>query len=227
MTPAGGAGRRVTLSFDNGPTPGVTEGVLDLLAERGIRTTFFVVGERLAVPGGRRLVERAVTEGHWVGNHSLTHRISLGLLDDAGVDREIDGAEQLLDGLRRDDRLFRPFGNGGVIDARLVSGHAIRRLRQGGFTCVLWNSVPRDWDDPEGWVDRAMDDVRATSHALVVLHDVPGGAWPRLGELLDRLEQLEVDHVQQFPEDCVPIRRGEPTPYFGLIGPPEAMTAGI
>jgi peptidoglycan-N-acetylglucosamine deacetylase len=223
MTPAVGTAHRITVTFDNGPTPGVTDGVLDLLAERGIRTTFFVVGERLAEPGGRRLVERAVGEGHWVGNHSLTHLTSLGLLDDAGVDREIDGAEAGLAGLPRHDRLFRPFGNGGVIDGRLLSGHAIRRLRQGRFTCVLWNSVPRDWVDPDGWVDRALADVRATPHTVVVLHDVPGAAGPRLGELLDRLALAGVEHVQEFPEDCVPIRRGEPTSSFGLIGPPATV----
>jgi peptidoglycan/xylan/chitin deacetylase (PgdA/CDA1 family) len=219
MTAAAGM-HLVTLTFDNGPTPGVTDGVLDTLAERGILTTFFVVGERLAAPGARRLMKRAVGEGHWVGNHSLTHTVALGQLDDAGVDREIDGAEACLVGLPRPDRLFRPFGNGGAIDGRLLSGHAVRRLREGRFTCVLWNSVPRDWADPDGWVDRALDDVRATPHTLVVLHDVPGAAGPRLGELLDRLGEVGVEHVQEFPDVCVPIRRGQPTSAFGLIGLP-------
>ena len=39
--------RRVTLTFDNGPTPEVTERVLDILAERRILTTFFVIGNKL------------------------------------------------------------------------------------------------------------------------------------------------------------------------------------
>ena len=43
---------RLTLTFDNGPTPGVTEQVLATLAERGLRATFFVVGEKLKQPGG-------------------------------------------------------------------------------------------------------------------------------------------------------------------------------
>ena len=49
----------LTLSFDNGPEPGATPRVLDILAERGIKTTFFVIGEKLADPERRALAERA------------------------------------------------------------------------------------------------------------------------------------------------------------------------
>ena len=63
----------VTLTFDNGPAPGTTESVLDVLAERGIAATFFVVGTMLEAPGARALAERAAAEGHWIGNHSMTH----------------------------------------------------------------------------------------------------------------------------------------------------------
>ena len=72
----------VTLTFDNGPAPGTTEWVLDVLAERKLRATFFVVGTMLDRKGARALAERAVAEGHWVGNHSMTHTTPLG----AGLD---------------------------------------------------------------------------------------------------------------------------------------------
>jgi peptidoglycan-N-acetylglucosamine deacetylase len=39
--------KKLTLTFDNGPTPGVTESILDILAERGIKSTFFVLGNRI------------------------------------------------------------------------------------------------------------------------------------------------------------------------------------
>ena len=45
----------LTLTFDNGPEPGVTPRVLDILRERGIKTTFFVIGEKLGDPERRRL----------------------------------------------------------------------------------------------------------------------------------------------------------------------------
>jgi peptidoglycan/xylan/chitin deacetylase (PgdA/CDA1 family) len=211
--------RRISLSFDNGPTPGVTDAVLDVLAARELLASFFVVGERLSAPGGVGLARRAQAEGHWIGNHSLTHTIPLGVADDETVDREIDGCERLLDGLAHADRLMRPYGTGGAIDARMLGTHAVDRLLAGGFTCVLWNSVPHDWDDPTGWVERTLADVATHEHTLVVLHDVAGAALPRLGELLDSLEDAGVAVVQDFPPECVPIRRGVATGALRQLSP--------
>ena len=209
----------VTLTFDNGPTPDVTERVLDVLAARGLCATFFVVGNRLARPRARELAERAAAEGHWIGNHSATHRVALGSLDDpAAIDTEIDDCEALLDGLRHPDRLFRPFGNGCAIDDRMLGAHAVARLVDGGFTCVLWTSVPHDWDDPAGWVTRALDDVATTDPTVLVLHDTPGACVDRLEEMLDRLDERGVTFEQSFPDSCVPLRRGVPTSSWGTFG---------
>ena len=49
----------LTLTFDNGPEPGVTPRVLDVLGERGIKTTFFVIGKKLIEPQRRGLAARA------------------------------------------------------------------------------------------------------------------------------------------------------------------------
>ena len=60
------------LTFDNGPEPEVTPGVLATLARRGIPATFFLVGDKLRDPAGLALANRARAEGHRVGNHTLT-----------------------------------------------------------------------------------------------------------------------------------------------------------
>lgn len=98
----------VSLTFDNGPTLGVTERVLDELERRNILATFFVVGRSMARPGARSLCERMISVGHVVGNHSATHTVALGeLADTRAVDAEIDDCESLLDGLRSKPPLFR------------------------------------------------------------------------------------------------------------------------
>jgi peptidoglycan/xylan/chitin deacetylase (PgdA/CDA1 family) len=62
----------IILTFDDGPTPGVTEKVLDTLKEYGAKATFFVIAEKAkAAPA---LMQRILDEGHIVGNHSLSHR---------------------------------------------------------------------------------------------------------------------------------------------------------
>src|SRR5882672_6188923 len=111
---------RVTLTFDNGPSA-VTAQVLEVLAERGVRATFFVVGDRLKRPGMRALAERALREGHRIGNHSLTHSTPLGVHDDpAEAEREIDQMQSLLGDLVPGERFFRPIGGGGNIDKNLL-----------------------------------------------------------------------------------------------------------
>lgn len=209
----------VSLTFDNGPFIGVTDRVLDALKRRGILAMFFVVGRSLARPGSRALCERAIAEGHLIGNHSATHSIALGELEDPqAVDAEVDDCEHLLDGLRNAPPLFRPFGNGGVLDHRLLSPHAVKRLCRGGYRTVLWNSVPHDWDDPEGWVDTAIAHVRSMSHTVMVLHDTPGAAVDRLPELLDRLAGLDVRYTQHIPDTCIATENGTTTSALEELG---------
>ncbi len=202
--------RRITLTFDNGPCVGTTERVLDLLEQRRLRTTFFVVGQNLRHPAARALAHRAVAEGHWIGNHTLTHSVQLGA---AGVAadaprEEIGVAQDLIAELAHPDRLYRPYGAGGVLSKNLLSPAAVDYLCAGGYTCVLWSSVPRDWEPEVDWVQRCLADVETQAWPLVVLHDITGCALARLPELLDRLAEQHVEVVQEFPAGCVPIQRG-------------------
>ena len=203
---------RVTLTFDNGPEPGVTEGVLDALAAAGVSATFFVIGEKIATPAGRRLAVRAREAGHKIGNHTFTHSIPLGLADSATLDAEI-GATQRLLGDLAPERLFRPHG-GGRIGPHLLSKSASDYLVAGGFTCVTWNVVPRDWKDPDGWADRALAGIACERQpwSVVVLHDLPTGAMRLLPGFLDKLCNSGAEMTQDFPQECLPIVKGRPMP---------------
>lgn len=208
----------VTLTFDNGPAPGTTEWVLDVLAERKLPATFFLVGSMLHRKGARDLAERAVAEGHWVGNHSMTHTTPLG--DGVEPDqarREIEETQELLGDLVHERRFFRPFGGGGLIGPHLLSPAAVDLLCEGAYTCVLWNSVPRDWEDPVGWVAAALADVDRLEHTVVVLHDLPTGAMDALPTFLDALEARDTVFAQDFPSEVVPIERGAVRRLDGLV----------
>jgi peptidoglycan/xylan/chitin deacetylase (PgdA/CDA1 family) len=175
-----------------------------VLAARGLRATFFVVGEQLRAH--RALAERAHAEGHWIGNHTLTHPRPLGEIGQ-GASEEIEATQAELGALAHPDRLFRPSGAGGAIEPGLLSRAAVDALVAGGYTCVLWNAVPGDWTDA-GWVERALEQIAAREWTLLVLHDVAGACAERLDEFLDR---VDADFRQDFPPGCVPITRGEIT----------------
>jgi peptidoglycan/xylan/chitin deacetylase (PgdA/CDA1 family) len=199
----------LTLSFDNGPEPEVTPLVLDILARRGIQTTFFVIGEKLLDPERRGLAARAHAEGHWIGNHTFTHSVPLGQQREAdSAEHEIAGTQALIGDLAHSQRWFRPFGGGGNLDDRLLKPSVVEHLTTGGYSCVLWNAIPGDWADPEGWVDRALKQCHAESWSLMVLHDLPSGAMRHLERFLDRATEAGARYRQEFPPTCVPIRAG-------------------
>jgi len=201
--------RYLTLSFDNGPDPDVTPRVLDVLAERGILTTFFVIGEKLAEPSRRRVAERAFAEGHWIGNHTYSHSVPLGLKSGQDVaQEEIQRTQEVVGELSHPERLFRPFGGGGALNECLLKPSVIDYLVSGAYTCVLWNAVPRDWDDPVGWISRGIEQCLAQDWTLMVIHDLPTGAMDHLEGFLKRTEVEGIRIRQDFPPDCVPIKSG-------------------
>jgi peptidoglycan/xylan/chitin deacetylase (PgdA/CDA1 family) len=201
---------RVTLTFDNGPEPDATPLVLEALRRRGLAATFFVLGGKLADPARFALAERAHAEGHWIGNHTYTHARPLGECVGAPghAEAEIARTQRALGPLAHPDRLFRPFGGGGRLGPHLLSPEARDHLLANRYTCVLWNAVPEDWRDADGWSERAFRQCLAVPHAVLVLHDLPGGAMRRLDRFLGRLSDAGARFAQDIPDDCIPMRRG-------------------
>jgi peptidoglycan/xylan/chitin deacetylase (PgdA/CDA1 family) len=200
----------LTLSFDNGPEPEATPHVLDTLARHDVRATFFVIGQKVQEPARHKLAERALAEGHWIGNHTWTHSVPLGERPEEDIaEREIGTTQAVMDDLAHPDRLFRPFGRGGMLGPHLLKSAVVDYLVHGRFSCVLWNAIPRDWDDPDGWVDRAVEQCRGQDWTLMVLHDLPTGAMRNLDRFLGRARDTGLTLRQDFPPDCVPIRRGD------------------
>jgi peptidoglycan/xylan/chitin deacetylase (PgdA/CDA1 family) len=216
---------KVTLTFDNGPEAQATPGVLDCLARHKVRATFFVMGRKSGTDEGRTIIRRAIAEGHWIGNHTFTHSVALGHLDRAAALREFEQAEQALawvdpNWIEAPRRLFRPPGSGQV-GRHLLHPAVVEKLIAGLYTCVLWNSVPGDWHDPNGWLERAVADCRSRPWSLVVLHDLPTGAMAHLDEFITRLENEGFGLVQEFPPDCLPIVDGR------VVLPLEPYVSGL
>jgi peptidoglycan/xylan/chitin deacetylase (PgdA/CDA1 family) len=200
----------ITMTFDNGPDPDVTPEVLDTLRRHDIKSTFFVLGDKLR--DRRKLAERARAEGHWIGNHTFNHIVPLGMSAENGTAvSEIALTQALISDLAHERRFFRPFGDGGLLDRRLLNREALDYLCREASTCVLWNVIPEDWARPETWVERALALCFEKEHAALVLHDLPTGAMGGLDRFISLAKELGATFQQNFPEDCVPIERGTMT----------------
>lgn len=159
------SGRRIALTFDDGPDATWTPRVLDLLKAARVNATFFLIGERAA--RAPDVVRRIVAEGHEVGNHSWSHR-SLWLCGPRATSDEIRRAHEQIGALTgAPPRHFRP--PWGMVNAAMFP--VLRRL---GERCVFWSI------QPEGRAAVAADAQvecvlrRARPGSIVDLHDAEG-----------------------------------------------------
>jgi len=183
--------------------------MLDVLAEKSVPAAFFVIGERVDAHGGAALVARMAADGHRVGNHSFTHRIQFGEVPTgAAVRDEVARTATLIAPWAEAPRLFRPPGGGGRLDRRLFSDALIDHLQHEGYTCALWNVVPRDWEDPERWVDRALAEVSRRDWSVVVVHDTIAGNAQQVATFIDRARAQGHEFVRDLAPDCLPIVAG-------------------
>ena len=186
--------------------------VLDVLTRHGVFSTFFVIGCKLLDPSARACAERAHAQGHWIGNHTWTHSRPLGEQPGHEVAKlEIGRTQAEIGALSHDPPLFRPTGGGGNLDRRLLSPEAAAMLQADGYTCVLWNAVPRDWERPDGWVDVALAQIAAQPWTLMVLHDLPTGAMRHLDRFLAEASRRGVRFRQDFPPASLVITAGRVT----------------
>lgn len=166
-------GRRVALTFDDGPDAVWTPRILEILAGRGLRATFFVVGRRAAhAPATVRAIAAA---GHEIGSHGWSHT-SLWLCGPRRTDDEIARTKHLLaEVVGAPPALFRP--PWGMVNAAMFA--ALRRHRQ---RCVFWSIQPEGLRPAPATAQVAHVLRRAHPGAIVDLHDAEGtrGAPARL-----------------------------------------------
>jgi peptidoglycan/xylan/chitin deacetylase (PgdA/CDA1 family) len=130
----------LALTFDDGPNPAWTPKLLDILAGRQVRATFFLVGRYAQAEPA--LVQRIHAEGHLIGNHSWSHP-NLAITRAKRIREELTKTrDQLHQILGTEIRWFRPPFGGKRPDV-------LRIARELGMTPVLWNAITNDWSEPE------------------------------------------------------------------------------
>ena len=176
-----GQGGRVYLTFDDGPEPGRTEKILDVLAERNAKAVFFLIGSK--IEGNEAFVERMLAEGHRVGIHSWSHSWKFPLMSVSQMSDEIERCGNTLEGIAGGPvKFFRPpFG--------VVNPTVARVVRRFGLRTVGWSIRTFDTSllGREGGMERILEKVagKLDDGAVILLHDRLEGSAELLGAMLD------------------------------------------
>ena len=157
-------GRRVALSFDDGPDAEVTPAVLDALKSHDARATFFAIGR--ALEAQPELARRLAQEGHELGNHSFGHSRWMSFRMPRAQVREIERGERAIEAVtgRRTQPLYRaPFG--------IKSPPFVEAAHERQLTLVGWSLHSRDTRrlDPARIAERVLKRIRPGD--IVLMHD--------------------------------------------------------
>ncbi|MBX0358004.1 polysaccharide deacetylase family protein [Halobacillus sp. Nhm2S1] len=182
-----GERKEVALTFDDGPHPGVTREILDVLDKYEAKASFFMIGKRV---GYYPEVAREVSErGHEIGNHTWNHP-RLGRLSDDQINQQLTSTQTILEQVteQKVDLLRLPFGN-------LPSAND-----QEEGIIVPWTIYSEDWEDlkPETVAEDILSEVEEDS--IVLLHDLQHSTVETVDLLLEGLyaegyEVVPVGHI--------------------------------
>ena len=154
--------KTVALTFDDGPYLPYTEKLLDILAKHNVKATFFMVGNR--IEKHPETVQRAMTEGHNIGNHSYSHPV-LGFLPLSKVKREINLTDALIRQLGvTDDISFRA----PLLARYFPVAWVLLKQKRPHISCNVWSW---DWitQNPKKITKAVLKKTKPGS--IIVLHD--------------------------------------------------------
>jgi peptidoglycan/xylan/chitin deacetylase (PgdA/CDA1 family) len=190
----------IALTFDDGPRRSTTTALLDGLAQRGVKATFFLIGSQLE--NNEDLVCRMEQEGHQIGIHTFDHK-KLTDLSRTDFDRQVDRTRQRLkEILGHNDFLLRP--PYGMTDARVKAW--------AGCPIILWSIDPEDWGDQNTAREVSLIVKEAQDGSIILLHDIFPASVEAALQVVDQLHQegyLFVTIDQLFAARNIPLETGE------------------
>jgi len=172
------AGKTLYLTFDDGPVPGPTEFVLDVLSAYGAKATFFAVGDN--VRKNPAVARRVVAEGHTLANHTYSH-VKGWQTPLQAYSEEVSKCHQvLMEVTGQAPMLFRP-PYGRITPAQV---HDLKAL---GYAIVMWSVLSADYDrNLSAGTCLVETYTRCQPGSIIVFHDSVKAA-PRMEKTLPAL----------------------------------------
>ena len=180
---------KVALTFDDGPHRIYTKNLLDGLRERGVKATFFVVGEN--IPGNEDLIRQMEEDGHLIGNHTYDHA-DISKLSDEENCRELQKTSDLIKEITGHGTAYvrPPFGNWkDTMDCRIT------------MISVKWTIDTLDWKNRNvrEIIGKVMQQI--SDHDIILMHDYYETSVEAALQIVDRL--LEEGYEFVTVEDLI------------------------
>ena len=168
---------RVALTFDDGPHPSYTKKLLDGLKERGVKATFFVVGEN--IPGNEEIIRQMAEDGHLIGNHTYDHQ-DISRMTTEQACEELTKTSDLIKEITGQETAYvrAPFGRwDDSLDCRM------------SMLAVKWTVDPLDWTtrNVSQIVERVVQ--KASDNDIILLHDYYDSSVKAALQIVDQLKE--------------------------------------
>jgi peptidoglycan/xylan/chitin deacetylase (PgdA/CDA1 family) len=169
----------LAMTFDDGPHPSLTPKLLDILKQRNIKCTFFVIGKNAQMYPN--IIRRMIAEGHEVANHTWTH-CSLTSRSDAQIRTELKQSEDALVSVAnyRPHLIRPPYG---AINDRIKN----LMFSEFGYSNIMWSVDPQDWRRPG--VSVVTNRLVSGAHpgAIMLAHDIHPPTIQAMPSMFDQL----------------------------------------
>jgi len=174
--------KEVVLTFDDGPVPGKTSKVLDVLKSHCARATFFMVGQMAS--NSPHLVRRALADGHTVGTHSYSHR-NLGSTNGKTAIQDVDRTIRAVN--KAAGRKVAPFFRFPYLSENRSVNHYLKKRGFGVFAIDV-DSLDYRFSSTSSMVNRVMSELNRRGRGIILLHDIQSVTARGLDALLTRLD---------------------------------------
>ncbi|WP_338409314.1 polysaccharide deacetylase family protein [uncultured Flavobacterium sp.] len=155
--------KKIYLTFDDGPTPEITEWVLDVLKKENIKATFFCIGNN--IEKHPEVFIKTIQEGHAIGNHTFSHLQGWK----TSLKKYIENAELCNTEINKQNtghpKLFRPpYGK--------ITPTQSQLLRKKGYKIIMWDVLSKDYDSLETPKNCLENVIKHTAQgSIIVFHD--------------------------------------------------------
>ena len=220
-----GDSKAIALTFDDGPHPKNTPRLLEMLKERGIKATFFLIGKSAATYPD--VAKRIVEEGHEVGNHTWTHP-QLTHLSDAKVIDELQKTEDAIKGATGvTPTFFRPpYGSLKLSQKKWIYDRF-------HYKAIIWDVDTLDWKVRNA--TKVHDTILKETHSgsIILCHDIHETTIDAMPATLDELkakgfefktisEMIALDEATAKAKASPTPAAAAPQPAAGTPPPPAA-----